>query len=33
MAEREPLKESILVGGQALEKAPQIKGIETGIEA
>ncbi len=32
MAEREPLKESILVGGQALEKAPQIKGIETGIE-
>lgn len=30
--EREILKESIMVGGEALEKAPEIKGIPTGIE-
>jgi len=30
--EREVLKESIMVGGKALEKAPEIKGIPTGIE-
>ena len=29
--EREVLKESIMVGGKALEKAPEIKGIPTGI--
>jgi len=29
--EREILKESIMVGGEALEKAPEIKGIPTGI--
>ncbi len=30
--EREIIKESILVGGEAIEKAPKIKGIPTGIE-
>lgn len=30
--EREVVKESILVGGEALEKAPVIKGIPTGID-
>lgn len=30
--EREILKESILLGGEALEKAPIIKGIPTGID-